>query len=63
MPAENVSFVDNPLHKRVDAMLFAQKRNVTLWSGLAYDEIGEWTQAQAEARLAELLDDNQAPAL
>lgn len=54
MPAENISFVDNNLHKRVDAMLFDQKRNVTLWQGAAYDAAGEWTQAQAEARLAEL---------
>jgi hypothetical protein len=59
MPADfsNVSFVDNPAHKRVEALLFDQRRHVTLWQGAAYDAAGDWTQAQAEERLRELLSD------
>lgn len=36
---------------------------LTLWDGDAYKTIGDWTQAQAEARVMELLGTNPAAVL
>lgn len=57
-----VEFTEINIHRIVDIsdrkIVFAfleQIGELTLWEGSAYDSIGDWTQAQAEARIIELL--------
>jgi len=46
--------VDNPSRKEVKA--FTRELGIlVLWSGEAYDLAGQWTDADVEARVAELL--------
>jgi hypothetical protein len=46
--------VDSPSRKEVKA--FTRELGIlTLWSGEAYDLAGQWTDADVEARVAELL--------
>ena len=47
--------VDLPNEKIVRAFVRELNRPVILWEGAAYDAAGDWTQAQAEARILELL--------
>ncbi|NBU33411.1 hypothetical protein EBZ38_09340 [bacterium] len=51
---------DNPLAKRVEARFDRVPLSLTLFEGEEYESIGDWTQAQAEARLAERLGDDPA---
>jgi len=46
-------FVDSPAEKVVEAYV---KRigKVVLWEGAAYDAIGDWTNADVEARIKEI---------
>lgn len=46
---------DSAMHKRVDARIVHFPRPVVLWEKDAYDAAGDYTQAQAEARLLEVL--------
>lgn len=51
----DVSFLDRPTHRFVIARVHSALKPIVLWQGAAYDAIGDWTQAQAEARILELL--------
>lgn len=47
--------IDDSGRKLVLARLHPAVRPLLLWRGEEYDEIGDWTQAQAETRILELL--------
>jgi len=49
--------------KKVYAMLIPVTTRVTLWSGADYDAAGDYTQAQAEERLREVLGADPAAVL
>jgi len=65
----NLSIIDDTLMKSISCRLipmhnlpngqsrplFLPLKPLTLWSGEEYDSIGDWTQAQAENRVLELL--------
>ena len=48
---------DSPNVKTVKAIIVVAgfPKELTLWSGDAYDKIGDWSQAQANARILELI--------
>ena len=46
--------VDLPKKKMVRAFIEELDEPVVLWEGEAYDSIGQWTDSNVEARLAEL---------
>lgn len=50
--------VDMPEQKKVLAFFNGLMKPLTLWEADAYDEIGDWTQQQANTRLQELLGEN-----
>jgi len=50
-----LTLIDEERLKRVQARLRTFPRLLTLWEGAAYDAAGDYTQAQAEARVLELL--------
>ena len=47
--------IDDSARKFIVARLHPVLRPLPLWRGDDYDTIGDWTQAQAEARILELL--------
>jgi hypothetical protein len=49
-------YVDLPSQKVVRAFITELNRPIELWVGDAYDAIGDWTAAQAEARVIEVLE-------
>lgn len=56
-------FIDDAAHLIALARLHPALKPLVLWRGDDYAAIGDWTQAQAEARIAELLGDDQAAGL
>lgn len=54
----DVMFLDFCLHKYVTARILPCPKTLTLWEGIEYDRIGDWTQKQAENRLLEILGEN-----
>jgi hypothetical protein len=46
--------VDLPKKKMVRAFVEELDEPVVLWEGAAYDAVGQWTDANVEARLTEL---------
>lgn len=50
-----VTLIDDAARKVVEARLGGFPRGIVLWRGEAYDAAGDYTQAQAEARLLENL--------
>ena len=46
--------VDLPKKKMVRAFIEELDEPVVLWEGAAYDAVGQWTDANVEARLTEL---------
>lgn len=54
----NIVLVDNSTYKTVCAQLLIGARHMVLWGNEDYDNIGDYTQAQAEARIIELLGDD-----
>lgn len=54
---DRLSLVFHDYHDRrlVRAILGPHCRDVVLWEGNAYDAAGDWTQAQAESRILEIL--------
>lgn len=51
----DVTIIDNALRKTCEARIRPCPYALMLWKGEAYDEAGDYTQAQAEARILELL--------
>lgn len=66
-PAETTTFssltvskmVDYPTRKQVIVYVKELTDPILLWEGEAYDNIGEWTNADVEERLKELYNDNE----
>jgi hypothetical protein len=56
-------FNDNVKTKTVYAIVIGVPNSILLWSGDQYDNIGDWTQVQAENRLMDLLGNDPASAL
>jgi hypothetical protein len=50
------SIIDFPSEKRVVAQIRDLGEPVILWSGDAYDAIGQWTDADVETKLNELFN-------
>ena len=46
-----VRMVDSPTQKVVKAVLQEVNKPVILWQGTAYDNIGQWTDADVQSRL------------
>jgi hypothetical protein len=59
----NLVLTDDSRNRRVVAQLLPVSRPFTLWHGSAYDAAGDYTQAQAEARLLEVLGPDPAAML
>ena len=55
-----VSFIDSPDTKSVFARIEKIPNQIPLYLGLEYDQIGDWTQAQAEAKLLQVLGNDPA---
>lgn len=53
-----LTFIDNVKNKSISASIANVPTPLTLWFGPEYDAIGDWTQAQAETKVLELLGDN-----
>lgn len=51
----DVTIIDNSKRKSCMAQIRPCPRPLVLWSGAAYDAAGDYTQAQAEARILEVL--------
>jgi hypothetical protein len=51
----DVTIIDNAKRKSCVAQIRPCPRPLALWSGAAYDAAGDYTQAQVEARVLELL--------
>jgi hypothetical protein len=56
-------FIDDSARKLVLVRLHPAFRLLLVWRGASYDEVGDWTQAQAEAKILELLGENQQETL
>lgn len=54
----DITIIDNVAIKSVVVSLRGFPHVLPLWSGAGYDAIGDYTQAQVEARLLALLGDN-----
>lgn len=54
---------DDAHSRRVVAQLLPVSKPFTLWHGAAYDAAGDYTQAQAESRLREVLGPDPAAML
>jgi hypothetical protein len=54
----DVTIIDNAKRKSVMAQLRPVPRPILLWEKAAYDAAGDYTQAQVEARITELLGDD-----
>jgi hypothetical protein len=61
--AFSLALLDVQSDKAVYAMLFPVTKRIPLWQGEAYDAAGDYTQAQAEARLMEVLGSDPASVL
>jgi hypothetical protein len=46
--------VDLPKQKMVRCFIEELEEAIVLWEGAAYDAVGQWTDANVEARLVEL---------
>jgi hypothetical protein len=53
-----VRIIDDSRLKKVWAFMPPFMRLLTLWEKESYDAVGDYTQAQAEARILELLGDD-----
>lgn len=51
----NVTLIDSSERRICQARLWPCRIPLTVWSGDAYDAAGDYTQAQAEARILEVL--------
>jgi hypothetical protein len=53
-------YIDNTFDKFVRAQIYKLPVFLTLWQGEEYEKLGDWTTAQAEAKILEILGDNPA---
>jgi hypothetical protein len=53
-----LTFTDNPQNKTVNVKINNIPKPIVLWFGQDYDNIGDWTQAQAEEKITEILGEN-----
>lgn len=57
---EVICYTDNPIEKTIVASILLNSEGksigLLLWADAEYDAIGQWTDAQAEARIKELLE-------
>lgn len=51
----DITIVDNPQRKNVVAQLRGIPFPLVLWNGESYDKAGDYTQAQVESKITELL--------
>jgi hypothetical protein len=51
----DITIIDNVNRKSAVAQIRPCPRPLVLWEGAAYDAIGDYTQAQVEAKITELL--------
>lgn len=58
-----VTIIDNVQLKRVQVQLRPFMKLLTLWEGEVYTQAGDYTQAQVETRIFELLGDDPAAVL
>ena len=58
-----VTIIDSSALKRVQVQMKPFMKPLTVWEGEAYDLAGDYTQAQLEARILELLDENPVEVL
>jgi hypothetical protein len=54
----DITIIDSVGDKVVMAQIRPFSKPLVLWSGEAYESAGDYTQAQVEARVTELLGDN-----
>ena len=54
----DIAVLDRPNIKHVTAKIHPLARSLVLWRGQQYDEVGDYTQAQIESRILELLGDD-----
>ena len=54
----NFLLIDNANAKKVIVMISYIPLPLVLWEGVAYDEVGDYTQVQVENRIIELLGDD-----
>lgn len=59
----DVTVIDNSDHKVCMAQIRPCPKPLVLWEKEAYDAIGDYTQAQVDARVSELLGNNPAVVL
>jgi hypothetical protein len=59
----SVTIIDTASRRVCHAHIGGCRQMLLLWSGDAYDAAGDYTQAQAEDRLREVLGDNPAAVL
>jgi hypothetical protein len=59
----DIVYTDDPKNKIVRVQIRPCPLPLTLWSGAAYDAIGNWTEAQAEAQITTLLGSSPATVL
>lgn len=59
----NLILTDDSRSRRVVAQLLPVSKPFVLWEGDAYDAVGDYTQAAAEARLLEVLGGDPASKL
>lgn len=59
----NFTIMDNAENKSVLVQVHPVPRPLILWSGEAYDAAGDYTQAQVESKILELLGDDPSKTL
>ena len=53
-------FVDNPISRTILAQAVPTELYITLWKNDEYDMVGDWTKAQAEAKISDILGNDPA---
>jgi hypothetical protein len=59
----DITIIDNAKRKSVVAQIRPLPMPLVLWSGSDYDSAGDYTQAQVESKITELLGNEPAKAL
>lgn len=59
----DLTIVDNNNRKKVSVLIYPFPKSLTLWENTSYDMIGDYTQAQVEDRVNELLGNDPSKVL